>query len=87
MWGNNLDMVDWANSSGDVYSNGVRSRSGRYAKLKETLSKYEKDLQDGKYGDSDEIQNELALLRGALYSNPSNIDSKYKSLLGNKLFD
>lgn len=87
MWGNNLDMVDWANSSGDVYSNGVRGRSGRYAKLKETLSKYEKDLQDGKYGNSDEIQNELALLRGALYSNPSDIDSKYKALLGNRLFD
>lgn len=87
MWGNNLDMVDWANSSGDVYSNGVRGRSGRYAKLKETLSKYEKDLQEGKYGDSDEIQNELALLRGALYSNPSDIDSKYKALLGNRLFD
>jgi hypothetical protein len=44
MWGNNLDMVDWANSSGDVYSNGIRSRSGRYAKLNEALRKYEEDL-------------------------------------------
>lgn len=91
MWGNDLDMTHWADSSGDILVDGVRSREGRYRQLHDVLSAYRDELLSGKYGkveDDEAKQNEIALLNGVLdNADVSQLDAAYGRLLGNDLYD
>lgn len=89
MWGNNSDMSDWANSTGDVYANGVRTTSGRYNALNSRLREYLADIEAGKYGDkTDDMLEEIDLVNQALSSPLDDTRaSAYKRILGNNLYD